>query len=59
MKKIKGGPLGDFKKFPKKFLNEIIEQCHSAEKCKSDPLGFFDVHCVAKCQNKRRGDPLV
>ena len=24
-----------------------------------DPLGFFDIHCVAKYRNKRRGDPLV
>ena len=49
--KIKGGPLGDLKKI----LNEIFEQCHSAEKCKrGDPLGFFDINCVAKYRNKRR-----
>ena len=41
------------KKFPKKFYNEIFEQCHSAEKCKrGDPLRFFDIHCVAKYRNK-------
>ena len=22
-------------------------------------MGFFDIHCVAKYQNKRMGDPLV
>ena len=22
-------------------------------------MGFFDIHCVAKYRNKRRGDPLV
>ena len=26
---------------------------------KGDLLGFFDIHCVAKYRNKRRGDPLV
>ena len=26
---------------------------------KGDPLGFFEIHCVAKYRNKRRGDPLV
>ena len=47
--KKKGGPFGDI--FPKKFFNEIFEQCHSAEKCKrGDPLQFFDIHCVAKHQ---------
>ena len=52
-KKLKGH-------FSKKFFNEIFEQCHSAEKCKrGDPLQFFDIHCVAKHRNKRRGDPLV
>ena len=39
MKKIEGGPFGDFKKFLKKFLKKVIfEQCHSAEKCKRDFL---------------------
>ena len=23
------------------------------------PWGFFDIHCVSKYRNKRRGDPLV
>ena len=59
-KKLKGDPLGTWKNFPKKFFNEIFEQCHSAEKCKrGDPLRFFDIHCVAKYRNKWRGDPLV
>ena len=32
----------------------------SAEKCKKrDLLGFFNIHCVEKYRNKRRGDPLV
>ena len=48
-KKIEGGPLGDFEKVPKKILNEIFEQCQSAEKCRRGP----------KYRNKRRGDPLV
>ena len=26
---------------------------------KGGPLGFFDIHCVAKYRNKRRKDPLV
>ena len=52
-KKLKGGPFGDMKKFPKKFLNEIFEQFHSPEKCKrGNPLRFFDIHCVAKYRNK-------
>ena len=60
-KKIEGGTLwGHEKTSQKLFLNEIFEQCHSAEKCKrGDPLRFFDTHCVANYLNKRRGDPLV
>ena len=55
---MNGGPFGDMKKFPKNFLNEIFEQCHSAEKCKrGDPLRFFDIHCVAKHQ-KLKGGPF-
>ena len=47
------------KKVPKKFFNEIFEQCHSAENCKrGDHLQLFDIHCVAKYRNKPRG-PLV
>ena len=56
MEKNKGGPSGDFEKLPKQIKNEIFEQCHSAEKCKR---AFFDIDCVAKYRNKRRGDPLV
>ena len=26
---------------------------------KGGPFGIFDIHCVAKYRNKRRGDPLV
>ena len=26
---------------------------------KGDPLGLFDIHCVAKYRNNRKGDPLV
>ena len=33
---------------------------NSADECKRrDPLRFFDIHCVTKHRNKRRGDPLV
>ena len=47
------------KKFPNIFLNEIFEQCHSAEKCKrGDTLRFFDIHCVAKHQKKIEGGPF-
>ena len=57
MKKSNGGPLGDFEKFPKKIKYEIFEQFHRAAICETeDPLGFFDIHCVAKYRNKRRGD---
>ena len=36
----------------------MFEQCYSAEKCKrGDPLGFFDIHCVAKCR-KNEGGPF-
>ena len=55
--KVEGGPLRDFKTFRE---NEIFEQYHSAEKRKKgDPLGYFDIHCVAKYRIKRRGDPSV
>ena len=58
--KVKGDPSKIFKKLRENFFNESFEQCHSAEKCKrGDPLGFFDIHCVAKYRNKRRGDPSV
>ena len=57
---MKGDPWEILKNFQKKIKKEIFEQCHSAEKCKrGDPLGFFDLHCVAKYRNKRRGNTLV
>ena len=60
LKNWRGDPLETWKNFPKKFLNEIFEQCHSAEKYKrGDPLRIFDIHCVAKYRNKWKGDPLV
>ena len=59
-KKLKGSLWGHEKISQKIFLNEIFEQCHSAEKFKKgDPLRFFDIHCVAKYRIKSRGDPLV
>ena len=60
-KKLKGDSWEILKNSSEKyFSNEIFEQCHSAEKYKrDDPLGFFDIHCVEKYRNKRRGDPLV
>ena len=50
MKKIEGGhPFRDFKKIEKKSINENFKKCHSAEECKrGDPLGFFNMHSVAK-----------
>ena len=55
--------MGDYwknlKQFPKKIINEIFEQCHSAEKCKKgDPLGFFEIHYVAKYLKKLKGRPF-
>ena len=43
LKKIEGGTLWRHEKISQKnFLNEIFEQCHSAEKCKrGDPLRFL------------------
>ena len=56
MTKVRG-TLGRFWKISE---NEIFEQCQSTEKCKrGDPSGFFDIHWVAKYQNKRRGNPLM
>ena len=57
MKKIEEGPFGNFKKFPKNFLKKVIfEQFHSGKKCKrGDPLGFFDIHCVAKYREIKGG----
>ena len=40
-----------------KTKNENFEQPHSAEKCKRDPLGFFNIHPVAKYQ-KMEGGPF-
>ena len=35
----------------------ILEQCHSAEKCKrGDPLEFSDIHCVLKYQTNKGGN---
>ena len=39
-----------------RFLNSVSVQKNVKGE---DPLGFFDIHCVAKYRNKRRGDPLV
>ena len=52
--------MGDFEKFPEKifkmrFLNTVTEP----KNVKGWPLRFFDIHCVAKYRNKRKGDPLV
>ena len=58
MKKNWGEPFGDLKKFPKKIIEMRFLNSHSAEKCKrGDPLGFFDIHCVAKRQ-KNEGGPF-
>ena len=40
-KKLKGGPWEILKNFRKQFLNEIFEQCHSAEKCERGTLWNF------------------
>ena len=49
---------GTLWKHKKKFKIEIFDQCHSAENCKrGDPLGFFDIHCVAKYK-KIEGETL-
>ena len=58
-KNMQRGALWGLKKLPKKLKRRFLNSV-SAEKCKrGDPLGFFDIHCVAKCRNKRRGDLLV
>ena len=48
-KKLKGGSFGE-KKFRKN------SQCRKTER--EDPLGFSNIHSVAKQQKKWRGDPL-
>ena len=61
MKKIEGGPFGDFKKFLNKIFEKkiIFEQCHSAEKCKrGDPLGFFDIPLCCKVSKEMKGGPF-
>ena len=36
-----------------RFLNSVIVPKNVK---RGDFLGFFDIHCVAKCRNKRRGN---
>ena len=58
-KKLKGGPSGDFKKFPKKFLKKVIfEQCHSAEKCKRGTLWDFLTSIVLQNIERNEGGPF-
>ena len=42
---MKGGPFGE-----KKFLEKKVSQCRKTER--GDPLGFFNIHSVAKHQKK-------
>ena len=59
-KKIEDGPLGDFKNHRKKILEmRFLNSVTLPKNVKGDALGFFDIHCVAKYRNQRRGDPLV
>ena len=59
MKKLKGGPFGDLKKFPKKFLKKgIFEQCHSAEKCKRGTLWDFLTSIVLQNIERNEGGTL-
>ena len=62
-KKLKGGPFGE-----KKILEKNVTQCRKTER--GDPLGFFNIHSVAKHQKvfpeknltmpkKLKGDPLA
>ena len=46
--KIEGGPFGDMKTF----LNEIFEQCHSAEKCKRGTLCDFLTSVTSTSQHQ-------
>ena len=61
MEKIEGEPLGDFKKFlKKKFKMRFLNRVTVPKNVKGGTLwNFFDIPCVAKCRNKRRGDSLV
>ena len=54
MKKTwRGDPLGTWKNFPKNFLKWDFWTVFTV--WTGDPLRFFDIHCVAKYRNKRRG----
>ena len=57
-KKLKGGPFGGMKKFPKKIFNEIFEQCHSAEKCKRGTLCEFLTSIVLQNIETNEGGTL-
>ena len=46
------------KKFPKKFFNEIFEQCHSAEKCKRATLCDFLTSIVLQNIETNDGGPF-
>ena len=48
--KLKGDPLEALKNFRKKTRNENFEKCHSAEKCKRETFGIFNIHSIAKYQ---------
>ena len=56
IKKIEGGPFGDFEKLSKKM--RFFNKSHSAEKSeRRDPCEFFNVRSVAKYQ-KMKGGPF-
>ena len=48
------------KKFPKKFFNEIFEQCHSAKKCKKGgPFAIFRHPLWCKISKQIKGGPFA
>ena len=56
---MRGSPLGTWKNFPQKFLKWDLWSVTVPKNVKEGgPLGFFDIHFVAKCRKKWR-DPLV
>ena len=52
IKKIEGGPFGDYKKLLKKKRKmRILRKSHNAEKFKrGDPLGYMKLQFDANCQ---------
>ena len=58
MKKIGGGPFGDLKKIPKKFLKKVIFEVPVPKNVKGGPFGIFRHPLCCKISKQMKGRPF-